>query len=1015
MQSFYLRIALAGLLAAAVVESAGPARADSEQLVRVLNACQTQADLKYFATRLQAVDLRLSPEHGPAGGLALRLEFFTGVGASDPEPKVLCTYAGGGFALANWRPYDVFAFDAYNPHEFSEVVHLRLRDDKAGEGHLEYSLQPGRWTTVRVPIAGLAEKIDVAHLASMVFFLRADEMKRRAQVVHLNRLRLIGSDRQGIEKAAELEGSIEDRRTADPRISDRAEYLPEFLSPQAVATYRLSTTVPVVAEAEVIVVGGGAAGVPAAVAAARNGADVLLVEATGCLGGTATFSFPLPLYGSGHLDRGGIFAELDRSVAALRGLALDPEARKRALDQAVAEAGVKVLFGAMATDVILGRPSENGLATIDALVLETRQGRWAVRGKIFVDCTGDADLAAAAGAPFEMGRGRDDYTQAMSRLFYIGQGNKARHNNLMTGTVAKVNPTDVRDLTYAEVHGRGRALAHFQDHAPSQYLLTSPQIGIRESRRIIGDYVLTGSDVVSGARFDDVVALCRATMDSWCAEGQWGKVYTDDVNSVWLEGSYDIPFRCLVPGKVGNLLVAGRAISVTHAAQSSARLQPTCGLLGQAAGTAAAICTRLGLLPRQLDVGRLQCILVRQGVVLREGIPSAQDRAAWNSAPLPPGPGRSPGCVPAVKLDPDNPRVSWVHDVPVVCRTQVLVVGGSPAGMAAAVASARAGARTLLVERAGFLGGSLAEGVPLRLPSNDPRAEGLFANWCAEMKKAGVAVGELADPEYSKHVTDRLIARSGVKLLLRALPIDVMRADQQHGTVGLIVHTKSGPLGIAADCIVDGTTEAVVAAMAGARFRGPGSARWRRAFFAGVTTDEGLDPPPKLHWGPSRRWLCGTVEADAAPPLAFTKAELETRRKLFEEILRIRKLPGYENTLLLRSSFAVERTNPRHIEALATLGADVSEVGGAPCVPVATTSVGPVPLGCLMPRGCPRLLVAGQAIAATSASSQAVEPVIAQMAIGDAAGRVAAVAAQTQQEPANLSPQQLKAALATGQ
>ena len=421
------------------------------------------------------------------------------------------------------------------------------------------------------------------------------------------------------------------------------------------------------------------------------------------------------------------------------------------------------------------------------------------------------------------------------------------------------------------------------------------------------------------------------------------------------------------------------------------------------------------LLPRQLDVGRLQCLLVEQGVVLREGIPSARDRAACSEKPLPPGPDRPPGCVPAVKLGPDAPRVSWVRDVPVVCRTQVLVVGVTPAGMAAAVSCARAGARTLLVERAGFLGGCLAEGVPLCLPSHDPPAEGLFAQWCAEMKKAGVAAGEPADPEYSKHVTDRLIARSGVKLLLRALPIDAMRAGKQHVTSGLIVHTKSGPLGIAADCIVDGTTEADVAAMAGARFRAPGPARWRRAFFAGVTAGEGLDPPPRLHWGPSRRWLCGAVEVETAPPVAFTKAELETRRKLFEEILRLRKLPGYENTLLLRSSFTVERTNPRHVEALATLGADVSEVEGGPRVPVATTSAGPVPLGCLMPRGCPRLLVAGQAIAATPASSQAVEPVIVQMAIGDAAGRVAAVAAQTQQVPAHLSPQQLKTALATGQ
>jgi ribulose 1,5-bisphosphate synthetase/thiazole synthase len=997
---FHLFVGLLSLEVARLLPAAEP---ELGEVSRDLNPCRSEEDLRYFATRLQAVDIQLSSEHDSSGGSALRLEYFIG----QPPSRVLCTYTNGSFALANWKPYQRMALEAFNPHDFPETLHFIISDAKGKSHKVAAPLAPGKWTTVTVSMDALAAAINTEHVASIIFLLHPEEMKRQSQVVHLNRLRLIGTDRQAIERAAQTERSLSKRRIPDPPVTAKVSYLPKFASTDKSPHNKIESQMPIIARSEVIVIGGGAAGVPAAVAAARSGAQVLLIEATGGLGGTATWSLPPPQYGSdgaGRLERGGIFADLDREVMELRGWALDPEARKCALDRSVEAAGVKILFRAVASDVILGPPTADGQATLKFLILETPEGRYAVEGSIFIDCTGDGDVAAAAGAPFSMGRGRDEYTQAMSRLFFQGQGTVIQHRNLMTGTVAKVDSLKVRDLTYAEVRGRQRALDASMPLGPKQYLLTSQQIGVRESRRIVGEYVLTGGDVVGGARFDDVVARCAATMDSWCAEGEWDEnTYTDDVNGVWLKGSYDIPFRCLIPRNLANVLVAGRAISMTHAAQSSVRLQPTCGLLGQAAGTAAAICVRASVLPRELDIGRLQCLLVDQGVALK-GVPEPDVRTKWKGQPLPAMPERDADHIREWRFDVSAPQIAWSKDVPVVCRTQVLVVGATPAGLAAAMTAAHTGVQTLVVEPNCCLGGWIADGYPFRLPPPTERGEGIFAAWCDEIGKLGVHSGEIVDPEQFKHLADRMITSCGAKLLLRTQPVDMIRDASRDRIGGLVVYTKSGYLGIAADCIIDCTNDAVVAKKAGARLIGRPPSTWRRAFLAAIPAGSNPSPPPGMAWGSGRKWLCGTVDTTSSSPLTLTQAELGARRRLASAMEDLRSRPGFEQAILLSSSYNLEPVDVPHVEGLATLGDAASTPSGIADVVFGATSAGPAPLGCLMPRGCTNLLVAGRATAMVPTAANVIDTAAVQMMLGESAGLLAATAARAGRNPSDLDP-----------
>ncbi len=449
----------------------------------------------------------------------------------------------------------------------------------------------------------------------------------------------------------------------------------------------------VLPETDVLVVGGGPAGIGAALGTAEAGAKVLLVEQYGFLGGSATAGlvltmasyhtsagaplkraddvtlFPLD-HGSGKPVIGGVLARLvERLVLAGGAFApsvqtgfmvpFDPEILKLTALEMLNEAGVELLFHAFASGVVCDETGVRGV------VFETKSGPIVAKAKVIVDCTGDGDVAAFAGAPFEVGRSRDRMVQPMTLMFLLEgfvlerfkryvqehpdqwhgvQGlaslmqeatakselNVPRDNILLFGSVRKghvlVNSTrvldtlgtDVWDLTRAELEGRRQVaelLHFFRQCVPGFEEAYVHQSGImacvRESRRIIGEYQLTAKDVMGARKFEDVVALCTYPIDLHSPTGK-GTI----LKKIKPGLAYDIPLRCLIPLKVERLLVGGRCISGTHVANSSYRVMPACVATGQAAGVCAAIAVKNNQSPRTVDVKHVQRELLRQGAYL---------------------------------------------------------------------------------------------------------------------------------------------------------------------------------------------------------------------------------------------------------------------------------------------------------------------------------------------------------------------------------------------------------------
>jgi hypothetical protein len=408
----------------------------------------------------------------------------------------------------------------------------------------------------------------------------------------------------------------------------------------------------VLGEVDVLVCGGGPAGTGAAVAAARTGASTLLVEQYGYLGGMSTAGLVTP-----HFDcflNKGLNQELiermeDRAAwgAPFWRISFDPEEFKMVSEDMVLDSGSDLLYHAYVVAALLEGDRVRGA------VIETKSGRFAVLAKVVIDCTGDGDIAARAGAPFEKGRPEDGLLQPMTMMFRLGglkwvQTNGTQMFQLVQKAIAEtghhfrlaferpwaihlsnpgeaavqlvhvrgVDATDARDLTRAEIEGRrqARAVVEFlRQYVPEfegSYLIeTAAQIGIRETRRIMGDYVLSLDDVQAGRKFDDGITTVSFGIDIHDPVGksQIGGPIT---------GVYDIPYRCLVPRNVEGLLVAGRCISGTHEAHASYRVKGPCLAMGQAAGTAAALSAQQDVHPRALDPSALRKELRGQGVVL---------------------------------------------------------------------------------------------------------------------------------------------------------------------------------------------------------------------------------------------------------------------------------------------------------------------------------------------------------------------------------------------------------------
>lgn len=426
-------------------------------------------------------------------------------------------------------------------------------------------------------------------------------------------------------------------------------------------------------EAEVVVVGGGPAGIAAATAAARAGARTVLIERYGFLGGAGTISAVMNFCGLYAVVDGvpfrvvrGIADEITEALVK-SGAAEDPQLSvggktavvpydtftyKRVADALVLGAGVTPRFHTLAVGTI-----DDG-GCIRAVLTESKSGRQAIRGEIFVDASGDADLAAFAGAPFEKGDAQG-FVQFPTMMFRLGGVDDERAElesvprirQLMAAAEANgahrfprlsaivrpqlhpgewranvtrvsrdgesIDGTNVDDLTFAEIEGRrqvemyARFLQEWVPGFEASYVIeAAPQIGIRETRRIVGQYVLTEDDVLGRADFDDAIA-CNA----WPVER-----HTADREIQWCwiggRGYHQIPYRCLLPRGVDNLLVAGRCVSASPVAQSSVRVSGPCFAMGQAAGLAAALCLQRGVSLARLDVALLQNWLREQGAFI---------------------------------------------------------------------------------------------------------------------------------------------------------------------------------------------------------------------------------------------------------------------------------------------------------------------------------------------------------------------------------------------------------------
>lgn len=409
-------------------------------------------------------------------------------------------------------------------------------------------------------------------------------------------------------------------------------------------------------QADVVVAGGGPAGFAAAIAAARQGADTLLIEATGCLGGQATSGLVGPFMKT--FGEEGVYSELiDRMKkrgGVLEERRFDAEICKYVMQEMVEESGARLLLFTVTADALQDGNQVNGL------LVANKAGLTAVQSSVVVDCTGDGDAAFFSGAEYDKGNetgflqsstlwlevdgieeeeyqeGRKGYMDSLQenfdreraagrlnmppharvRLIWKGSTLSPGRYSVNSDTIDNIDGTDPRALTHATCESRKRVfeiVEFFRKYLPgaSQCTVnkTGSIFGIRETRRFRGMESIAGGDVVKGVKRTD--GICRASFfldlhDGDSHQGvknRWGKDRPEKGD--W----YEIPYGCLVPEKTDGLLLAGRNISSDRDSNGSLRIMPTCMATGQAAGTAAAICAKEGIQPRDLKPEKLQPIL----------------------------------------------------------------------------------------------------------------------------------------------------------------------------------------------------------------------------------------------------------------------------------------------------------------------------------------------------------------------------------------------------------------------
>ena len=407
---------------------------------------------------------------------------------------------------------------------------------------------------------------------------------------------------------------------------------------------------------DLIVVGGGLSGACAAISASRQGLSVLLLEKSNSLGGTATGGLVLPfmpnetvINGQKTYLWGSIFREIREELNKLGATwyeSFREEELKLVLNRMVRDSGADILFHTYLT----GAEYKDG--KISSVLASTIEGTIAFEADYFIDATGDGQLCFLAGLPFVLGREKDNLCQPMTLSFRVGgvdadaffKGLEAlnkeykihlengefknpRENILVVKTaidsvlhfnttrVVKKNPTSIAELTEAEIEAREQVYETFDfikkygKGVKNAYVLsTGNQIGVRESRKIVGEYTLTEKECVECTKFEDSICACNYDIDIHNPEGTGTSHHYFDTGEY-----YQIPYRTLIPKGTKNILVVGRCISCDHGAQASTRIMPVVSAIGEAGGTAIAQAFKNSQETTEIDTKKLQYTLKANG------------------------------------------------------------------------------------------------------------------------------------------------------------------------------------------------------------------------------------------------------------------------------------------------------------------------------------------------------------------------------------------------------------------
>lgn len=409
---------------------------------------------------------------------------------------------------------------------------------------------------------------------------------------------------------------------------------------------------------DVVVCGGGIAGVMSAVAAAREGKSVIIIEKYGYFGGMATSALVYPfMRDTQNPDKkpanAGLYYEMLEKVHELGGSDA-PHSRhymdeylKVALDRMVDEAGVKTLFHAKLCGAV-----RNGERIISVSVA-TISGILEIKGRVFIDATGNADLCAFAGLSFELGRESDGLCQPMTLCFRLVNVDMSRFKaseaqikykelqttgkiknpredilyfrypidgvlHMNTTRVSGKNPTSVEEVTEAEKELREQMLEmvkFFRENVAGmercELISSGSEAGIRESRRIVGRVTITADDICGGRKFEDSIARGTYEIDIHNPTGGGTTHIAAPTNDY-----YTIPYRAMLPCDVENVVVAGRTVSATHEATAAIRIMPICACMGHAAGIAASMAVEHGVGAGEIDVGELRRKLTDAGALI---------------------------------------------------------------------------------------------------------------------------------------------------------------------------------------------------------------------------------------------------------------------------------------------------------------------------------------------------------------------------------------------------------------